>query len=808
MPSLFLKHGPLAGRRVAVGAELVVGRADADLTIDDPLVSRRHALVRPGPGTLEIEDLGSTNGTWVNGERIERPRRLLHGDTVRVGATEIEVEAGPAAEGTILAAVPPLAAAAGTAPEPARARAPEQPPPLEDDELRPVTALFADIVGSTGLGERLPPEEVKVLIGECVSRMTRAVEEFGGSVSSYMGDGIAAFFGVPTAHEDDPERAARAALRILSEFGAYAEEVAAAWGIADFDVRVGINTGPTAVGLVGASDPQAVSLGDTNNVAARLQGAAEPGTIAVGQATAQCLVNRFRLEPLGAVAVRGRVQPVEAWKLVGARSDHQEEAATPLVGRAPELGRLRATVDELESGRGQVLFLLGDSGIGKTRLLTELRTVAGDAVTWLEGRCYSYGTRLLYGPFVQMLRSWIGIDEGEPELLVRTKLRAKLGLLPIADVQDVLPYLARLLSIGVDPESDERVRMLAPSALAVEIRRAYGRWLAGIARERPVVVAIEDLHWADPSSCKLAEDLLDLVELTPLLLVATSRVDPATEGWRLRVRALSEHVHRTLELPLGPLRDADAARLLATLPGSRDLSAAELEQVVAGAEGNPLYLEELCTAFVEGNDRRGLTWAPTTGSRALTATLESLLLARIDRLPRGARRLAQTAAVIGRSFPLAILERVAESPDVEGDLAPLLRADIIREVQRYPETSYSFRHGLLREASLAALPSARRRELYRAVGAAFESRYAESVEDHLEVLAHYFGRSDDLPKGLLYLERAGERASGLDAVERAGELWERALRFAERLGDRAAEERLRARLADVATRAAGRASTA
>lgn len=493
-----------------------------------------------------------------------------------------------------------------------------------------------------------------MLIGECVSRMTHAVEEFGGSVSSYMGDGIAAFFGIPTAHEDDPERAARAALRILTELGTYAEEVATAWGITDFNARVGINTGPTAVGLVGAADPQAVSLGDTNNVAARLQGVAEPGTIAVGQATAQCLVNRFTLEPLGEVSVKGRVQPVEAWKLVGIRSDHSEDAQTPLVGRGVELQRLQSTVDELTSGRGQILFLLGDSGIGKTRLLTELRTIASDRVTWLEGRCYSYGTKLLYGPFIQMLRSWVGIDEGEPELSVRTKLRAKLGLLPMAEVQDVLPYLARLLSVRLDPESDERLRTLAPDTLAAEIRRAYKHWLVSIARERPVVVAIEDLHWADPPTCDLAEELLDLVDLTPLLVAATSRVDPATEGWRLRVRALSDHVHRTLELPLGPLSEEDAAKLLAALPQSRDLSASELAQIVAGAEGNPLYLEELCAAFVEGSGRRGLTWAPTmAGARVLTPTLESLLLARIDRLPRGARRLAQTAAVIGRSFPFA-----------------------------------------------------------------------------------------------------------------------------------------------------------
>ena len=779
MPSLLLKDGPLAGQRVAVESELIVGRVDADITIDDPLVSRRHAAVRPAAGAIEIQDLGSMNGTWVNGERITATTRLGHGDVVNVGTASIEVEVAPGEQHTMMAPITPTApdTAPGTSeiaepqadtpppsprPEsptppltpsmtPSVERSREEPPPgHEGDELRPVTALFADVVGSTSLGERLPPDEVKVLIGECVNRMTRAVEQYGGTVSAFMGDGIAAFFGVPVAHEDDPERAARAALRIVAELGEYAREVEAAWRISDFNVRVGINTGATAVGLVGAADPQAVSLGDTNNVAARLQGVAAPGTIAVGQATATSLVNRFLLEPLGEVTVKGRVQPVPAWKLLGVQTADSETALTPIVGRDAEVARLQGIADELVAGRGQILFLLGDAGIGKTRLLAELRERAGHRVTWLEGRCFSYGTRLLYGPFIQMLRGWVGVEDGEAELSVRTKLRAKLSLLPASEIPDVFPYLARLLAVRLDPDDDERLRQLSPEELAVEIRRAYSSWVASVARQGPVVVAVEDLHWADPPSCALAEQLLELVELTPILVVATSRVDPASDGWRLRVLGLSQYVHRASELPLEPLSDAAAHALLESLPQKRELSEAELDQIVKGAEGNPLYLEELRNAFVAGSGRRQqLTWAPTmTGAHSLTPTLESLLVARIDRLPRGARRLAQVAAIIGRSFPLPALKHLVESDELEEDLAALLRDDVIREVQRYPEPEYTFRHGLLREASLSTLPPARRRELYTAVGNAFERVFAASLDDNLEVLAHYFARGDDLRKGL------------------------------------------------------------
>ena len=387
-----------------------------------------------------------------------------------------------------------------------------------------------------------------------------------------MGDGIAAFFGLPHAHEDDPERAARAALAIVDVVTDYAREVEAAWGISDFNLRVGINTGETTVGLVGHADPQSVALGDTTNVAARLQSSAEPGSIAVGQATAQSLLHAFVLEPLGELSVKGRDKPVEAWRLVCPQTAAQAAPLTPLVGRDEEVGHLQAVVDELTNGRGQMLFLLGDAGIGKTRLLAELRQLATERVTWLEGRCLSYGTELPYGPLVQMLRGWVGSEEGEPELSVRTKLRAKLGLLPESELPNVLPYLSRLLSLKLDPEDEERMRNLAPEELAGEIRRAYRTWMESLARQGPVVVALEDVHFADPSTRELAEDLLELADRSPLLIVATFRLDTASEGWRLRMRVLTDYAHRAAEISL------DAAQRRGGAAAARDPRAERLAQ--------------------------------------------------------------------------------------------------------------------------------------------------------------------------------------------------------------------------------------
>jgi class 3 adenylate cyclase len=335
----------------------------------------------------------------------------------------------------------------------------------QEDELRPVTALFADVVGSTRLAERLTPAEAKALIGECVNQMSRAVHEYGGAVQAYMGDGICAYFGVPTAREDDPERAARAALRIVEVVREYAVDVERAWGIEGFDLRVGINTGQAAVGLVGAVDEQTVAYGDPVNVAARLQSSAEPGTIVVGEQAAHRLSHRFVLEPLGSLAIRGRENEVEVHRLVGAREQEEDHPLVPIVGRDAEVERIRLAADELVRGRGQVVLVVGDAGIGKTRLLEELRGIVGDDAVWLEGRCLSYGGLPLW-PFEEMLRAWLGIADGEPEIAVRTKTRARLGE-PLAERPPV--HYPQILWPATGPE-------IRPDRAATQARSRAFLW--------------------------------------------------------------------------------------------------------------------------------------------------------------------------------------------------------------------------------------------------------------------------------------------------------------------------------------------
>jgi predicted ATPase len=607
------------------------------------------------------------------------------------------------------------------------------------------------------------------------------VEEYGGHVQAYMGDGICALFGVPVAHEDDPERAALAALRILTVVEEYGADIRAAWEIEDFAVRVGINSGQTAVGLVGSADPGQVALGDTTNVAARLQSTTEPGTIAVGEATARRLGQRFRLEGVGSVAVKGRDEPVDVWRLLGSR-EGERAPETPFVGRGTELALMRSALEELQAGRGQGLLLVGETGIGKTRLLGELRSLAGEQALWLEGHCLSYGGPASW-PFVEILRDWLGLEEGEPEIAVRTKARAKLGGLGL-DAE--LPAFGRLLGVQLT-EGDAQAS--APG-------EAYAAWLEALTAQQPVVLALDDVHWANPSTRSLAEHLLEATDRAPLLLVVAMRPDPDSEGWALRLRMLADFAHRSTQVAVGPLdRDESVALLEALLPAGLDERSRD--EIVRRAEGNPLYLEELLQVLVEGGSlERQAAWTVSMLSASrLSPELQALLVARIDLLPAPARRLVQIAAIAGESAPRALLANVAGTTGLDEALRSLLRAEILREQRRYPEPEYGFRHNLFQEAALSTLTPARKRELYARVAAAFEGVYSRSLDERLEQVAHYHAQAGDSARAIAYLERAADAAGARGATEQVQALWERVRRLASRAGDAEAERRAGERLA-------------
>ena len=660
------------------------------------------------------------------------------------------------------------------------------------DEMRPLTALFADIVGSTRLGEHLAPDEVKSLVGECVGRMSRAVEEFGGTVQAYMGDGICAYFGVPLAHGDDAERAGRAALRIVQAIEDQRRDIEAAWGVPELNVRVGINSGPAAVGFVGGAAPQQVALGDATNIAARLQASAHPGTIALGPVTARQLAERFVVEPLGALQLKGREGQIFAWRLVGLRSISSPRPSSPFVGRESEVARVTHLSDGLRAGRGQILLITAAAGMGKTRLLGEFEGAVGEDIAWLQGHCLPYEGELPYGPFVEILREWLRVGTSEPEISVRTKLRARMRELSSSESSRWIGFLSRLLGVKVEAELEEQMTGLSPEELATEIRRAYLEWIEAFTELSPTVLALEDLHHADAITCSLAEDLVSLTDTAPLCVAATMEAKPSSQGWLLRLRLLTDYPHRTTELAVAPLSDETAIQLVDLLTPAGTLEPGLRTEIVDRAEGNPFFLKEILRAVIEGGGAaRESTW---TVSAELPPALESLLMARIDRLPPQARRAAQIAAVIGHDFSARLLQSLAGVADLRHEIATLLRAEIVRELRRYPTLEYSFTSSLLHEAVLSTMTPARLKALYGRVGALLEEDSENLSEDSLGLLAFYYYRSDQQEKALRYLELAAKQAELLDAHAHASELWKRALKAAQRVGDGDSARRIEATL--------------
>jgi predicted ATPase len=537
-----------------------------------------------------------------------------------------------------------------------------------------------------------------------------------------------------------------------------------------------------------------VALGDATNVAARLEGAADPGTIAVGPETARQLASGFVLESIGPLPVKGRAEPVIAWRLIGPRPKKEAGPLAPLVGREPEMADLARILDELTAGRGQIVFVSGEAGIGKTRLLAELRALAEPHVTWLGGTCVSYEQDLAAGPFVQILRSWLALDLGEHEVAVRMRLRAKLGALLGPGAGEVLPALARLLSVKVDPDAEGGTSHgLADQA--EHLHRAYRAWAEAVAASRPLVIAVDDLHWADPTSADLTRALMVLPDRTAVMILAAFRPDRQSPAWDVRMKGLADFPHRTVELPLGPLSGEACRQLFELLQPPGGVDESTREGMIARSEGNPLFLEELLRNLQDtGAGDRSRSWSVSI-RHLLPSSLESLLVARIDRLPPEPRRLMQLAAVVGREFPVRVLQWVSESANVGEDLGVLLQADLVRELRRFPELVCAFRHGLIQEAALETLTADHLRHLNGRVAAAYEALFAGSLDDHLDVLAYHYYRSDDQSKAVDYLERAADRALAREDRLEAAELIRRATKVAGRLGDQGQERRLSDRLA-------------
>ena len=679
--------------------------------------------------------------------------------------------------------------------------------PLTDEapqrEARKViTAMFADVVGSTALGERLDPEDLQTVVGEGVARLVRVAEELGGHVDRVVGDGALVLFGAPVAHEDDAERAVLAGLRIVEAIDAYAAEVADAWEIEGFAVRVGIETGLAVLAPLGGARPiEFGAAGDVLNTAARLESAAAPQSVLVGPRAFRQTEASFAWDSPVELDLKGKADVVVAHRprRAGAPGGRRLDAArrAPLTGREPELELLGSALDELLAGTGGILVVSGDPGLGKTRLLAELRarlqrsTSSGGEPVWLEGRCVSYGERLPYFPFAVLLREWLGIaaeqTEAEAGVLLDERLRALCG----ERAEELRTFLAPL--VGIAPREGDAAQLagLGPEDLQRRTAAALTELVERLGRAGPVVLAFDDLHWADASSVGLIERLLPVADHAPVLVVLASRPARGHRSWALREAAARDLGHRTRTVALEALaRDADSA-LLASLVGGAELPIEFERRVLDGAEGNPLYIEELVRALIDAG-----ALVPEDGGWRfersveveVPATVESLILARVDVLSPVARELLSAASVLGRRFTRSLLEAVAGDASAVHEL---ISAELVHEGGRWPEQEYRFKHHLIQEATYGSLLKRRRAELHRRAAEALERSLADRVDEQLGVLAHHWGAAGEQERALTYHARAGERASRIGAWQEGLDHHDAALEAATALGLDAQDERIR-----------------
>jgi class 3 adenylate cyclase/tetratricopeptide (TPR) repeat protein len=648
-------------------------------------------------------------------------------------------------------------------------------------ERKQVTVLFVDVSGFTSLSERLDPEEVHRLMSGAFDLMLAEVHRYEGTVNQFLGDGIMALFGAPIAHEDHARRAVHAALGIARALESYQAELAPR-GIR-FRARQGLNTGLVVVGSIGSDlRMDYTAVGDTTNVAARLQQAGEPGRVTISEATHRLIHGYFDTRPLGTLQLKGKAESIAAWEVVAAHEARTrlevetDRGLTPFVGRERELGALVDAFERARAGQGQVAFLVGEAGIGKSRLLLELRRRVADDAAWQEGHCLSFGKTMTFHPLVDLLRRQFAIGETDDETAMAGKIER--GVADVAgDGSPGAPYLKAMLSI--DP-GDAAVKAMSPVERRGETFEALRSLFVCAAERGPQILVIEDLHWIDSASEQFLATLMDSVPALRLLLVFTYR-----PGY---TSPFGERSYFTRVIPAA-LTAEDTARMAAAVLATDSLPD-ELRTLLGGkAEGNPFYVEEMVKSLEESGALRRVgtryELARPASEITIPGTIQDVIAARIDRLSEAPKRTLQLASVIGREFTRRLVDRLAEIRErTEEFLRELTALELVSERRRYPELAYMFKHALTQDVAYGSLLVQRRKELHRLVGLGIEELYADRLPEHLEMLAYHFAHAEDWERALDYLLKAAEKATKAFGLRQALDLYGEALETARRLGER------------------------
>ena len=542
-------------------------------------------------------------------------------------------------------------------------------------ERRVVTALFADVVGSTALAAHMDPEDWTGVMNQAFDLLVPAIYMYEGTIARLMGDGLLAFFGAPVAHEDDPIRATHTALEIVSTTLRYAEEVRRAHGI-DFAVRVGLSTGPVVVGDVGSDLVyEYTAMGDAINLAARLQSAARPMTVLIAENTYRFIAPVFECRDLGEISIKGKSDPVRIYEVVKPKSKPGKVRGiqgleSPMVGRNSELNTLLHLADVVQAGLGRVVLIVGEAGMGKTRLIAEWKAILlGDEtrtkpLRWIEGHCLSYGQGLAYHLLIDLVRSMLGLAVKPSGDESYTRLLQLIGNLVSERVEEIAPFLGHLLSLPLEPNVLERIRLFDPQSLQNQYLFAIRRILLAKAAHQSLILVCEDLHWADPSSVELLTKLLPLASEAPILFCFLARPERDAPGWHLINAARDQLGNGLVEVQLQSLSEEDSRQLVANLLEIEALPENIRVIILKKAEGNPFFVEEVIRMLIDHEvivqKDGGWVAEKSIDMVDIPDNLQSLLLARIDRLPDDVKRTLRVASVIGRRFSVRVLEQVLE----------------------------------------------------------------------------------------------------------------------------------------------------
>jgi class 3 adenylate cyclase/tetratricopeptide (TPR) repeat protein len=627
-----------------------------------------------------------------------------------------------------------------------------------EGERKLVTVLFADVANYTSMSEKLDPEEVHQIMDGCFKILMDEIHRYEGSIDKFTGDGVMALFGAPVAHEDHAQRACYAALAILNAIGEYGEKIEKDCGV-EFKMRVGLNSGLVIVGSVGNDlRMDYTAIGDTANLASRMETMAKPGNVLVSVDTYKLVKDFFTFESIGKVEVKGKEEPLEAYQLIEAGEvETRIEASvarglTKFVGRKREITALKEAFEKAQSGSGQVVGIVGEAGVGKSRILLELNgALRKKEHTYLEGRCLHYGGYMAYLPFLDILKAYFDIKEGDREFVIKKKMAEKVSQLD-KELKGILPPLHDILSLKIE---DKGYQKLEPRLKRVRVFETIRDLLIRESQNKPLIIAIEDLHWIDKTSEEFLDYMIGSLAGARILLILLYRPE-YTHQWG------SKSYYS--QIGVDQLSAETSAQLVQSILEEGEVVPELRELILNRAAGNPLFMEEFTHTLIENGSILKKDHQYILGIKAsdiqVPDTIQGIIAARMDRLEDNLKCTMQVASVIGRDFAYRILQTITGMrEELKSYLINLQGLEFIYEKSLFPELEYIFKHALIQDVAYNSLLLKRRKEIHERIGKAIEELYADRLEEFYEMLAHHYSMSDNTEKAYQYMELSGNKAT-------------------------------------------------